>query len=41
MGLSRAGPAVDRGQVYAGTGEPFQLLFTGTPASGSVIALGQ
>jgi polyvinyl alcohol dehydrogenase (cytochrome) len=40
IGTSASGPAVDRGQVYAGTGDPFQLIFTGTPAPGSVLALG-
>jgi polyvinyl alcohol dehydrogenase (cytochrome) len=41
IGPSTSGPAVDRGQVYAGTGDPFPLVFTGTPGPGSVIALGQ
>jgi polyvinyl alcohol dehydrogenase (cytochrome) len=40
IGASASGPAVDRGQVFAGTGDPFQLIFTGTPAPGSVLALG-
>jgi polyvinyl alcohol dehydrogenase (cytochrome) len=40
IGPSASGPAIDRGQVYAGTGDPFPLVFTGTPAPGSVIALG-
>lgn len=39
IGPSASGPSVDRGQVYAGTGEPFTLVFTGTPAPGSVVAL--
>jgi polyvinyl alcohol dehydrogenase (cytochrome) len=39
IGPSASGPAIDRGQVYAGTGDPFPLVFTGTPAAGSVIAL--
>ena len=40
IGPSASGPSVDRGQVYAGTGDPFTLVFTGTPAPGSVLALG-
>lgn len=40
IGAAASGPAVERGQIYAGTGDPFPLIFTGTPAPGSIVALG-
>lgn len=39
IGASTSGPSVDRGRVFAGTGDPFVMLFTGTPAPGSIVAL--
>jgi polyvinyl alcohol dehydrogenase (cytochrome) len=39
IGASTSGPSVDRGRVFAGTGDPFVQLFTGTPDPGSIVAL--
>jgi polyvinyl alcohol dehydrogenase (cytochrome) len=39
IGAYASGPAIDRGRVFAGTGNAYTLIFTGTPAPGSIVAL--
>lgn len=39
VGAYASGPSVDRGRVFVGGGNPYQYLFTGTPAPGVITAL--
>ncbi len=39
IGAYASGPSVARGMVFAGGGDPYPFLFTGTPAPGTIVAL--